>query len=414
MARMRVDISTVADNSSYGSISAYLLDENRHSDSNRTVNGREYGHRNSHEPIIEALADYMEHVFNIKARYSNRGREGWLRLITICREDRTPLLPLVLTKRGGHYYLNGLRANRRTLMIACARILYHSAFIWDGIKLNKMLLENILLPENITYVLENRTPYHFIDPESNRKVNCRLNVKRTGEEEFAIELSDGIWGTLKTNELNTFVEFYWKNGRRGNWKMLSPRKLFMRTVGREPSEAEINLMINFLKQNRTQDIVENRARELMQQMEDRYPDRIKIVKQENQTLMYVRGKKCDWLLTGRQDKLGQQGSTQAVSTSHLESIDSEGVPNWRSHCIDNVASNSSVGDQFCTRALATMNDDVLSDMVSTVNLQDYEDYQKENRLENVKGLEDLFENFCWSEEYEDAMSRMRENGGGDS
>ena len=295
-------------------------------------------------------------------------------------------------------------------------MLYHSAFIWDGVKLNKMLLENILLPENITYVLENRTPYHFIDPEDNRKVRCRLNVKRTGEEEFAIELSDGGWGTLKTNELNTFVEFYWKGGRRGNWKLLSPRKLYMRTVGREPTDVEIKTMISFLKQNRTQDIVERRARKLMEQMEQRYPDRIKIVKTEKSTVMYVRGKRADWRLTGKQDKLGETGSTQAVSTEHIHSIDSEGMPNWRSHCIDNVASNSSIGDQFCTRALATMNDDVLSDMVSTVNLQDYEDYQKELRFENVcfDNIKNLFTEYCWSEEYETKMSRMREDGGGDS
>ena len=413
--RMTVRIGAVGDGGQ-GYVSAYYLKDNSRFDGNTEISGRQYAHRNSHEPIIEALADHIEEAFNIKSRYSNRGSEGWLKQLTICRQDRTPLLPLLLTKRGGHYYLNGLRANRRTLSVAVARVFYHSAFIWDGVKLNKMLLENILLPENITYVLENRTPYHFIDPEDNRKVRCRLNVKRTGEEEFALELSDGVWGTLKTNELNTFVEFYWKGGRRGNWKLLSPRKLYMRTVGREPTDVEIKTMISFLKQNRTQDIVERRARQLMEQMEQRYPDRIKIVKSETSTVMYVRGKRADWRLTGRQDKLGETGSTQAVSTEHLVSIDVEGVPNWRSHCIDNVASNSSIGDQFCTRALATMNDDVLSSMVSTVNLQDYEDYQKELRFENVcfDDMKNLFEEYCWSEEYETKMSRMREDGGGDS
>jgi len=63
-----------------------------------------------------------------------------------------------------------------------------------------------------------------------------------------------------------------------------------------------------------------------------------------------------------------------------------------------------------------MNDDVLSSMVSTVNLQDYEDYQKELRFENVcfDDMKNLFEEYCWSEEYETKMSRMREDGGGDS
>ena len=98
----------------------------------------------------------------------------------------------------------------------------------------------------------------------------------------------------------------------------------------------------------------------MKHMEDRFPLQIKIDKNNDRTIMYVRGKRCDWRLTARREDLGAVGSTQAVSTEHLENIDEEGNPLWRSHCIDNTQSNASVGDQFCTRALATMNDDTLS------------------------------------------------------
>ena len=390
--------------------------------SNRThpVSGRHYANKNSHEPIIEAISDHLQRTtFNIKGRNSNKSNPDYNQSIFICREDGTLLLPVILMKRGGHYYLNGFRSNKETLMTSLARVIYTSVFEWDGLKLNKLLLQNILLPENISYVLENRTPFHFIDPETNSTVNCRLNVKRVGSDVFAVELSDGIWGTLLTNELNTFVEFYWKNGRRGNWKMLSPRKLFRRTVGREPSGIEIKTMINFLKQNRTRDLVENRAKELMIQLEYKYPSRIKIVHDLNQktTHMYVRGKRTDWMISGRSAHMGNQGSTQAVSTSHLASIDDEGQPLWRSHCIDNAQSNSSVGDQFCTRALATMNDDILSSMISTVDLDEFEDFQKEVRLENIPDLENTFSDFYWEEEWrekhENEMSGMHEDSGDD-
>ena len=44
-------------------------------------------------------------------------------------------------------------------------------------------------------------------------------------------------------------------------------------------------MINFLKQNRQKDIVEKRAEELMKELSEQYPNRIKIRKEQQKAVV---------------------------------------------------------------------------------------------------------------------------------
>ena len=65
--RMTVRIGAVGEGGQ-GYVSAYYLKDNSRYDGHAEISGRAYAHRNSHEPIIEALADHIEEAFNIKSR----------------------------------------------------------------------------------------------------------------------------------------------------------------------------------------------------------------------------------------------------------------------------------------------------------------------------------------------------------
>jgi hypothetical protein len=136
---------------------------------------------------------------------------------------------------------------------------------------------------------------------------------------------------------------------------------------RPPTESEEQLMMAFLNQNRTEKVARNRARDLMIHISQRYSDRIKINwgspdklldVSDKPTIMYVHGKLADWKLTDR--GLKSQGQ-QNVSTFVWEEN------GWRGPiCIDNLDNKSPTGDQFVTRALGLLNDELLVKRVSTI------------------------------------------------
>ena len=97
--------------------------------------------------------------------------------------------------------------------------------------------------------------------------------------------------------------------------MCSPKKLWRELLGENPSETQLKVMINFLSQNRTDDIVEERAKKLMDDVQQKYSDRIKIIKDEGEdsngekipiTKMYVKGRIADWLIIDKAWKTNVQ------------------------------------------------------------------------------------------------------------
>ena len=142
-------------------------------------------------------------------------------------------------------------------------------------------------------------------------------------------------------------------------------------MGEEPSEGQLKLMKAFLLQNRTQDLVEKRAKQLMQDLGKQYPDRIKIREEEDRTKMFVRGKLADWILTDKGMKAGYQMVNTYVYRVD-EGTDLDGQTSIQNGyqigpiCIDNVSNNSPLGDQFATRAIALMNDVITVLRVNTV------------------------------------------------
>ena len=278
------------------------------------------------------------------------------------------------------YYINGIMGNKSVLMAALARTIFKSCFSDDAMELEKFLIKHINLPENVSYALENRAPYYFfLEDEqgiTKRKIECRLKVNLIGEKKIAIEVSDGMWGELTIKQMNVYMNSYLKNKKQGNWSNLSPSELWSKTMGVKPKESEEQLMVAFLNQNRTSKVVKERARDLMIHITRRYPDRIAINwgspdklldVSENPTVMYIRGKLADWKLTDRGLKSQGQQNVSTYVWTPSPSDELKGGGRWAGPiCVDNLDNKSPTGDQFVTRAMGLLNDDMLVARVSTI------------------------------------------------
>ena len=275
------------------------------------------------------------------------------------------------------YFINGIMGNKAVLIAALARTIFKSCFTDDAQELDKFLIKHIQLPENVFYALENNAPYYFYLEDENgnftKRIECRLKVNVIGDNKVAIELSDGVWGDLTIRQMNVYMNTYLKKKKQGLWSNLTPSQLWEKVMKREPTESELHLMEAFLHQNRTEKVVKERARDLMIHLGSRYPNRIKVNwgspdklldVSEKPTIMYIHGKIADWKLTDR--GLKSQGQ-QNVSTFVWIHNEGEEKGEWTGPiCVDNLDNKSPTGDQFVTRALGLLNDDLLVKRVSTI------------------------------------------------
>tara|TARA_R100000152_G_C6755763_1_gene179502 strand:+ start:15 stop:1202 length:1188 start_codon:yes stop_codon:yes gene_type:complete len=288
--------------------------------------------------------------------------------------------PVVISREGIRYHLNGKSYSLSTICSALARLTYKSCFEDNPEVLLSSLYTTLNLPENVKYCLENRAPFHFI--ENYQKVEVRLNVMQIGDKTMAMEISDGIWGELSVKELDTYCNYYVHGKTRGSWKRLAPKTLYERLMGKSPSESELKVMVAFLKQNRMSDIVEERALQLVSEMVESNKGRLVAHYNDDNVLEYmlIRGKDYDWKLTNNKFKSGiQMVSTfvwQPIKEKKEIGVDEEGKkiyeviytePKWRGPiCIDNMSDGSPLGDQFATRALALLNDSMTIKIVNTI------------------------------------------------
>jgi uncharacterized membrane protein len=316
-------------------------------------------------------------------------------------------LPIVIGY-DGKYKLNGKIMSLTHICHVLARVSYSSVNEDDSHKLFMFLLDQINVPENISYVLENRVPYHWFDDFTLVKV--RLNVQQIGSKKYAIEISDSVWGEISQQDLNTFVNSYRHNLKRGNWGKLTPAKLFTRLIKREPSSPELALMDAFLKQNRTADIVEKRAKELVSDICKAFPNNMfyhkveveedveyinvgttKVNKHDNEWL-FVRGQQYDWQIRKRNNSSSRQSVSvfiwNTVRTHEYDDdnkiIGGEDVFCWKGPiCIDNQHGSgaTSVGDQMVARALTLMNDTVTMRLVTTIDSYIFTQDMSEHRLD---------------------------------
>ena len=341
--------------------------------------------RGNHEPTIAAIKVWVTSVLGLQ----RKGRGNFNQFIIF--GDKGLGLKAVVSKIGTRYHLMGEMASKDTIITAIARTIYKSCFTNDNDSLYSYMLHHLRLPANVSYALENRAPYHWY--KKGKKIEVRFNVEMVGQDVCALEISDGHWAQITVKQLNVYMGYYWLGKHKGSWKYLSPKKLWTRLMKKEPTEGQLKMMLAFLEQNRTDDLVQKRAYQLVSSLEEQYPKRIKVVWEQDKKgikAMAVRGKLADWVITDNQFK----SDIQAVSTYiyHHSEGDNVRVPMQMGElsgpiCIDNMTKNSSIGDQFAARALALLNDTFTIKIVNTINRYlrpEHYDGQTECRLSLVE------------------------------
>ena len=362
--------------------------------------------RGKKDPVHAGLEEFWRGVISPRNRYS-RGfgyRFNHVVMIKTC--------PVVLSREGIRYQLNGKSYSLATICSALARLTYKSCFENNPEVLLSSLYSTLSLPENVRYCLENRAPYHFI--HKYEKVEVRLNVVQIDDNMLAMEISDGVWGEMTPKQLDTFCNYYHLGKSRGSWKKLGPKYLFAKLLGRRPTISEEKVMKAFLMQNRTQDMVEERALQLVKDLCEQHNGRIHAVYDDEGVLqtMYVRGRGYDWKLTNNKYKSGIQMVSTYIWQPNKDETEDIDCPTWEGTeiedgtiylnndiwekkywrgpiCIDNVANNSPLGDQFAGRALALLNDLITVKMVSTIKgymIHDANKYRIEGNEVNLRRM----------------------------
>ena len=152
-------------------------------------------------------------------------------------------------------------------------------------------------------------------------------------------------------------------------------------MGDEPSDSQLSLMIAWLKQNRTGDMVETRAKSLLIDMSRKYDDVFllsgeKTLSWLKQSVMpgkmydfslLVRGKLGDWIVYANDSS----SNYQKTSAVFLRGESTRDGP----FCIDNLHDNSSIGDQIATRAMILRNDEKAKEMIHTLSRVKKTDYR---------------------------------------
>ena len=335
------------------------------------------------DPLLENIKKKISECFLDSRRgYSEMDRDwystfGW-------RYDKEDVL-LTLIRDNGTFYLNGVKKNKDDVASALAKIVMFGTTNRSARALNKYITTNVMYPQNIIYALENRVPFYFYERDSDgvpRKIECRINMQQVDAKEVALEISDGIWGSLKVKDANILINSYRNNSARSKkWSNLSPRKLWIAVMGDEPSDSQLSLMIAWLKQNRTGDMVESRAKSLLIDMSRKYDDVFllngeKTLSWLKQSVMpgkmydfslLVRGKLGDWIVYANDSSSNYQ-KTSAVFLTGESTRDGP-------FCIDNLHDNSSIGDQIATRAMILRNDEKAKQMIHTLGRVKKTDYR---------------------------------------
>jgi hypothetical protein len=324
----------------------------------------------------------------------------------ICSQE----VEVLVSKKGSSYSINGINMARSKISSILSRILLDLSSKEQREEdigrreIRKIINSAILTPEDIRYVLVSRLPYTFL--KEGRTVSVRLKVVQISEEDYAIEISSNLWGKISKNNLLTMIGFYRHGKKNGNWKFLSPSKLFYRLIGKEPSSSELNLMYAFLEQNRSEKLVQERAMTLLDDLLKQYPERV--FRNDTQELIriIVLGRASDWLLVGRKSHMQKYSGVQAVSTRTLVhlAIGSEPSAKWGSSiCINSGGANPSLGDQFASRILSLLNDSMTVGRVSTLGTYML---AKKPRIKNDKMTEKLFSPAYENNGDDDDMFRM--------
>ena len=286
-------------------------------------------------------------------------------------------------------YFNGVPTTKVLLLSTLSRLFYRTCFTRSALILRKYLRMLSTTPPNVKYALENRTPYHFFEADKNNsyrstKLQVLINTQRISSTECALEISENIWFPIKIKELDRFLKIFRHNKRTSKkWLDISPAGLWETLSNEKPSESQILVMKAWLRQNRTDKMVEDRAKQLMLEIDRENEEIINFnmeVDGKERCAMYVKGQVADWILI---ENNAAKTSRQRVSIycyheqipSSLENRDVSKIisaSNFLSGklrgpiCVDNSVGQVSLGDQFASRAFSLMNDRFSLSLISTL------------------------------------------------
>tara|TARA_R100001015_G_C4634866_1_gene202428 strand:+ start:6447 stop:7649 length:1203 start_codon:yes stop_codon:yes gene_type:complete len=270
---------------------------------------------------------------------------------------------IVYGRKGTQHHIDGKRIPKKDLAVTLAKIIMRGAFVRNVDTMDDYIEKVIHFPPNVLHAIENRSPYHFYSEGTRQEV--LINTKLISNDECALEISEGVWGAITLKDLNVFLNTFRHNQSKSKvWYRATPAKLWRLLMGQPPTDVQNKLCVAWLMQNRKQDMVEDRATQLLHEMDAEYPQ-IRLVQFRNplNKALFVRGKVADWVVVD--EKRGMKQGHQNVNTYMIGKM-VEGQANksgsWKGHalsgsiCIDNIHRNSSIGDQLTARALALMND----------------------------------------------------------
>ena len=347
----------------------------------RPVSFDVYPKHGTKDPLTEGLVEYFVHTLKY--------RKGKLLFIISTAS-------FIVDTRDGKYSLNGKQMPRVRIAYVLGKVLYKSVFEKDTTKLIMYSHDVAQTPEEVTYVIENRMPYHYYQ-RGVGKVQVRLNVTRIGDSECAVEIGDGVWGNMSFADIKSFCLAYGgksgKKARTNKWSLISPAQLYEKLTGNpmDTESSDYKVLISFLEQNRTQKIVEERAKQLVLDVAKKY-DNIEVLIKGDTLSMLVKGRENYWKIVGDiNSNVGHHGR-QNVRSYVLQNEKWQGPI-----CIDNANTHSSVGDQLVARALPMMNDHIMKQMVYTIR-----SYAKEAQLDKIS-FEQLIANEK-GEGYEEVQS----------
>ena len=346
---------------------------------------RRTGTRHYHdEHYWNQIADTMHRLFMHLGR-TEYAKSSEMTYITFRYKDGDATI--ILRKDGNKYILNGVKKNQKDVAMALAKIIAFGAQNRSCRLMNQYMERNILYSSNILHALENRTPYWFY--VDGRKTNVKINTKLIGQDEIAFEISENIWASTDLNNANIFIDCY-KNGatRSKRWANISPSNLWYNLFETHPTEAEMNMMTAWLLQNRTDVIVEERAFELLENMDKTYdeislvnvknpvfsPDELKGLSERYDFGLLIHGSLGDWLVYPN----SRGGGSQRCSAVFYGDDGKIHGP----FCIDDVNSKNVTGDQIATRAMLLKNDKMALQMVSTLREVKSTNFRLSKRLIN--------------------------------
>lgn len=294
---------------------------------------------------------------------------------------------VLVENRGGSLLVNGSTMTRTTAARHLSALCFQTKDENTREEVRDKFFKIISLPPDVNYAIINRAPYSFY--HNGKYIECRLNVQQISSKEVAIEISEGLWGTLTVKQFLGYLSHYLHGTQRGSWCYTSPEKLYERIMGEVGRDSDIKVMKNFLVQNRTSAIVNERAEVLLKETLEKYGDRVKHfsyeVKEEGfdpketRHVLFVKGTENDWAITWVDAKNRDRQGRQLVSTKYHQSPKETkmaklgAVYDFRNSadefigvCVDNLQNNSPLIDQAVSRVLVCLNDKNTKKMVSTM------------------------------------------------